>query len=122
MRFCLSGSEAVHVALRLARATTGKQKFIRFEGHYHGWFDNVAFGIAGASLAQLGARDAPTPTTWSGGLPDRVLEEAIVLPWNDLDLSTKVVELRHTEMAAIITEPVMCNSGCIPPREGYLQG
>ena len=121
MRFSLSGSEADHAALRLAREYTGRPKFLRFEGHYHGWFDNVAVGINGTE-EQIGPRENPTPIAWTGGLPERVFEESIVLPWNDLALLEKVVSERHNEIAAIITEGVMCNNGCIPPEPGFLQG
>jgi glutamate-1-semialdehyde 2,1-aminomutase len=121
MRFSLSGSECDHTALRLARAATGKQKFLRFEGHYHGWFDNVAVGISGTE-EQLGDREHPNPVPWTQGLPARVEEELIVLPWNDLDLVRQTVEEYHQELAAIVTEPVMCNNGCIPPRPGFLEG
>jgi glutamate-1-semialdehyde 2,1-aminomutase len=109
LRFSLSGSEAVHAALRLARAATGRPKFLRFEGHYHGWLDNVAFGIAG-----LGP--------WTDGLPDRALDEAVVLPWNDLAAVERTLASRAETVAAVLTEPVMCNSGCIPPRPGFLEG
>jgi glutamate-1-semialdehyde 2,1-aminomutase len=121
MRFSLSGSECDHAALRLARGITGRGKFLRFEGHYHGWFDNVAVGINGTE-EQIGPRENPTPVGWTGGLPERVFEESIVLPWNDLALLEKVVSERHDEIAAIITEGVMCNNGCIPPEPGFLQG
>jgi glutamate-1-semialdehyde 2,1-aminomutase len=122
MRFSLSGSEADHTALRLARAATGRPRFLRFEGHYHGWFDNVAFGIAAPSLEAMGSREAPNPVPWTAGLPDRVTKEAILLPWNDLALVEATLAQRHSEVAAIITEPVMCNSGCIPPEPGFLEG
>ena len=121
VRFSLSGSEADHAALRVARAVTGRQKFIRFEGHYHGWLDNVAYGVGGA-LDALGEREHPTAVPWTQGLPDSARDEFILLPWNDLDLLTKMVEARHDEIAAIITEPVMCNSGCIVPKPGFLEG
>lgn len=121
MRFSLSGSESDHAALRLARGATGRPKFLRFEGHYHGWFDNVAVGISG-SEDQIGPRENPTPIGWTGGLPERVFEESIVLPWNDLELLEKVVSERHQEIAAIITEGVMCNNGCVPPEPGFLEG
>lgn len=122
MRFCLDGSEAVQTAFRLARAKTRKKKFLRFEGHYHGWLDNVAWGLSTPSAEQLGSREHPTVFPWTEGLPDRVQEEFIILPWNDLPLLEKIVREKHSEIAAIITEPVMCNNGCILPREGYLQG
>ncbi|MDF9798944.1 glutamate-1-semialdehyde 2,1-aminomutase [Catalinimonas alkaloidigena] len=122
MRFCLDGSEAVHTAFRLARAKTEKQKFLRFEGHYHGWLDNVCWGISAPSLDALGERESPTVSPWSNGLPAQSGEESIVLPWNDLELVQKTVANHHQEIAAIITEPIMCNNGCILPEEGFLQG
>ncbi len=122
LRFSLSGSEADHAALRLARAVTGRPKFLRFEGHYHGWFDNVAVGISAPSLAALGDYEHPTPVRWTAGLPADVESQCLVLPWNNLALVERTLESRHAEVAAIITEPVMCNSGCIEPAAGFLQG
>jgi glutamate-1-semialdehyde 2,1-aminomutase len=122
MRFSLSGSEADHTALRLARAATGRPRFVRFEGHYHGWFDNVAFGVSAPSLAALGEREQPTPVPWTEGLPARAEEESILLPWNDLALAEKTLRARHAEIAAVLTEPVMCNSGCIEPEKDFLPG
>ncbi|WP_353124412.1 aspartate aminotransferase family protein [Parapedobacter pyrenivorans] len=122
MRFCLDGSEAVQTAFRVARSKTGKQKFLRFEGHYHGWLDNVAWGISTPSVAALGNRDEPTAHAWSGGLADRSREEFIIIPWNDLNLVRQTVAQHQHELAAIITEPVMCNNGCIAPQEGFLKG
>ncbi len=122
MRFCLDGSEAVQTAFRLARAKTQKKKFLRFEGHYHGWLDNVAWGLSTPSAEQLGSREHPVVFPWTEGLPDRVRDEFIILPWNDPPLLEKIIREKHSEIAAIITEPVMCNNGCILPREGYLQG
>jgi len=122
MRFCLDGSEAVQTALRVARAKTGRQKFLRFEGHYHGWLDNVAWGISTPSPEALGSREEPSVYPWSGGLAARSRDEFIVLPWNDLELVRQTVAAHHADLAAIITEPVMCNNGCIPPADGFLQG
>ena len=122
MRFCLDGSEAVQTALRVARAKTGKQKFLRFEGHYHGWLDNVAWGITTPSVDALGSRENPNVFPWSAGLPEHAKDEFIILPWNDLDLVKKTLADHHHEIAAIITEPIMCNNGCIVPKEGFLQG
>ncbi|MFN0052232.1 MAG: aspartate aminotransferase family protein [Planctomycetales bacterium] len=122
LRFSLSGSEADHAALRLARAITGRPKFLRFEGHYHGWFDNVAVGVAGPTLEALGPRSRPTPIRWSQGLPADIESQSVVLPWNDLKLVEQTLVARGAEIAAVITEPFMCNSGCIPPEPGFLQG
>jgi glutamate-1-semialdehyde 2,1-aminomutase len=121
MRFCLDGSEAVQTAFRLARAKTGKPKFLRFEGHYHGWLDNVAWGLSMPSVDALGSEETPNVFPWTEGLPERVSEEFITIPWNNADLLQRTVERHRNELAAIITEPIMCNNGCVLPAEGYLQ-
>jgi glutamate-1-semialdehyde 2,1-aminomutase len=121
MRFCLDGSEAIHTAFRIARAKTGKQKFLRFEGHYHGWLDNVCWGISAPSAEALGSKSDPNVFPWTEGLAQNTRDEFIVIPWNDADLLKKTIEKHHHELAAIITEPIMCNSGCIMPEDGYLQ-
>jgi glutamate-1-semialdehyde 2,1-aminomutase len=122
MRFSLDGSEAIQTAFRVSRAKTGKKKFLRFEGHYHGWMDNVCWGISAPSAEAMGDEENPNVFPWTEGLPEHTRDEFIIIPWNDLDLLKKVVSERHHEIAAIITEPVMCNSGCIPPKEGFLEG
>ena len=122
MRFCLDGSEAVQTAFRVARSKTGKNKFLRFEGHYHGWLDNVAWGISTSSVEALGDESNPNVYPWSAGLSPNSQDDFIILPWNDLALVERVVADRQHELAAIITEPVMCNNGCIVPNEGFLQG
>lgn len=122
MRFCLDGSEAVQTSFRVARAKTGRPKFLRFEGHYHGWLDNVCWGISAPSASALGSREHPEVFPWTAGLPERVQEEFIILPWNDLQLLQKTIAEKHHEIAAVITEPIMCNNSCIMPVEGYLEG
>jgi glutamate-1-semialdehyde 2,1-aminomutase len=122
MRFCLDGSEAVHTAFRIARAKTGKQKFLRFEGHYHGWLDNVCWGISAPSVDALGDKNDPNVYPWTSGIPEQSRNEFIILPWNDLKLLKKTILENHTQIAAIITEPVMCNNGCITPAAGFLEG
>lgn len=122
MRFCLDGSEAVQTAFRVARAKTGKQKFLRFEGHYHGWLDNVAWGISTPSVEALGSRENPNVFPWTAGLPEHAKDEFIILPWNDIELVKKTLAEHADEIAAIITEPIMCNNGCILPEEGFHQG
>jgi glutamate-1-semialdehyde 2,1-aminomutase len=121
VRFSNSGSEAVHMALRLARAATGRVKHVRFEGHYHGWLDNVFYSYA-PKLEDAGPREAPRAVPVSGGQPPSDAENVIVLPWNDLALVERVFAERAREIAALITEPVMCNSGGILPKAGYLDG
>jgi len=120
VRFSLTGSEAVQAALRLARAYTGKQRFIKFEGHYHGWFDNVAFSISPSRL-EAGPPGSPCPVPWTEGIPPEAKDDVIVLPWNCLDLLCDALRKHASETAAIITEPVMCNNGCVPPEPGFLE-
>ncbi|MBO9620242.1 MAG: aspartate aminotransferase family protein [Niabella sp.] len=122
IRFCLDGSEAVQTALRVARAKTGKNKFLRFEGHYHGWLDNVAWGISAPDPEALGAVNDPVAFPWSGGIAPSSRDEFFICSWNNLELLAEQLERHHHEIAAIITEPVMCNNGCIEPVEGFLKG
>lgn len=121
MRFCLDGSEAVQTAFRIARSKTGKAKFLRFEGHYHGWLDNVAYGISVPAGASLGERNAPDVYPWCKGLSEYSKDEFIIIPWNDIGLLEKTLREHQHELAAVITEPIMCNNGCIMPEKGYLE-
>ncbi len=121
MRFSLDGSGAIQTAFRVARAVTGRKKFLRFEGHYHGWLDNVCWGLSAPSPEALGSRESPNVYPWTEGLPAHTREDFIIIPWNDPDLLRKAVKENHQDLAAIITEPVMCNNGCIPPEDGFLQ-
>lgn len=120
-RFSLSGSEAVQAAMRLARAVTGRTKIVRFEGHYHGWFDNVLLNVA-TPPDKAGPRERPRPTLASAGQVDSVLDDYVVLPWNDLDLVDALFAEMGDSIAAIMTEPMMCNTGAIAPAPGYLEG
>lgn len=121
VRYSNSGSEIVQAALRLARAYTGRQKIVKFEGHYHGWFDNVLISVH-PPLEMAGPRERPHPVPGSAGQATSVLADVIVLPWNDLEVFSAVVAQQADEIAAVIMEPIMCNTGCILPRPGYLEG
>lgn len=120
-RFGLSGSEMVQAAMRLARAVTGRTKILRFEGHYHGWFDNVLLNVA-TPVDQAGPRERPKTTLASAGQVESVLNDYVVLPWNDLSLVEALFEEVGDSIAAIMTEPMMCNTGAIPPEPGFLEG
>ena len=84
--------------------------------------DNVCFGISTPSAEALGDREHPNVYPWTQGLPAHAKDDFIILPWNDLALVKKTVAERHEEIAAIITEPIMCNNGCIAPVPGFLEG
>src|SRR5215471_2817554 len=121
VRFTNSGSEATMLALRLARAHTRRTKFLKFEGHYHGWYDPYCLNANNHPLDQLGPRHQPTNIPDSAGIPDATFDDVIIAPWNDLESLDHILRRHADELAAIITEPIMANMGCILPREGYLE-
>ncbi len=118
--FTSSGSEAVQLALRLARAFTGRNLILKFEGHYHGWFDSVLLSHHPAA-DQVGPVEAPLVVPESRGQVPNAADNVVVLPWNRADLVERLFEQRGNEMAGVIMEPVLCNSGCILPAPGYLE-
>jgi glutamate-1-semialdehyde 2,1-aminomutase len=117
--FTSSGSEAVQLMLRLARAATGREKILRFEGHYHGWMDSVLISYRGAA-EQLGPADHPVPLCNSRGQVANAVDNLCVAEWNRLEAIEALLEAQGEQIAAVITEPILCNSGCLMPREGFL--
>jgi glutamate-1-semialdehyde 2,1-aminomutase len=120
VRFGLSGSEMVQAALRLARAHTGRPDIIKFEGHYHGWFDNILINQSGPAA---GAGD-PLPRPHhlqSAGQSPHASADVVVMPWNDFAALEHYVIANAAKTAAIIMEPIMLNTGGILPEPGYLQ-
>ncbi|HEV3188348.1 MAG TPA: aspartate aminotransferase family protein [Acidimicrobiales bacterium] len=108
-----TGSEAVQVALRLARASTERQRFVKFSGHYHGWSDAVLLGYR--SLGQ-------PPMPESRGQSSRTADDVTLVAWNDVDEVRKVLTDPNHDIAAVLVEPVLCNSGVIAPEPGFLEG
>jgi len=121
VRFTNTGSEATMLALRLARAHTGRTKFLKFEGHYHGWYDPYLLNAHGHPPQQLGPTENPSRIPDSEGIPPATFDDVVLAPWNDLTMLERIMQKHGRELAAVITEPIMANMGCIPPREGYLQ-
>ena len=121
VRFTNSGSEATMLALRLARAHTGRNKFLKFEGHYHGWYDPYLLNAHSHPLAELGSPENPARIPDSQGIPAGTFEDVVLAPWNDVNALERIMRTHAHELAAVITEPIMANMGCILPREGYLQ-
>jgi len=114
--FSNTGTEAVQAALRLARSYTGREKFIKFEGHYHGWLNNVLVSVH-PSPEQLGNASATC-----GGQPAEEFSHTITLPWNDLDAVEEAFATHRNQIACVITEPILVNGGSCMPSEGYLEG
>ncbi|RAK60764.1 aspartate aminotransferase family protein [Phenylobacterium hankyongense] len=121
VRIGLTGSEMVQAALRVARAHTGRPGFIKFEGQYHGWFDNVLVNHSGPANDPAGELPFPIHLQTAGQAVSATTDTH-VLPWNDLGAVARLLAARGDQIAAIITEPVMCNTGALAPRDGYLQG
>jgi glutamate-1-semialdehyde 2,1-aminomutase len=111
VRFTNSGTEATMSAIRLARAITGKNKIIKFEGAYHGAHDAV---LVKSGSGAVGQPDSP-------GVPLDATKNTILVPFNDEDAIKNTIKENKDEIACIITEPVMGNIGCVPPKEGFLQ-
>lgn len=121
IRFGLSGTEIVQNALRLARAWTGKNRFVRFEGHYHGNSDNIMGG-------KSPKRGDPIPSDFAGDLKgtdgrakDSLESQSYLLPWNDAEIIEELFIEKGDEIAAVITEPVCVNGGSVMPAPGYLK-
>lgn len=115
--FANSGTEIVQVALRLARAVTGRPRYLKFEGHYHGWDDSVLVSYRSAR-AEL---EATTPSPLPTGQGQRPGSGAVVARWNHRQSVEAAFEKLGGEIGAIICEPLLCNSGCIAPEPGFLE-
>jgi len=121
VRFTNTGSEATMLALRLARAHTRRTKFLKFEGHYHGWYDPYLLNAHGHPPERLGSPENPVRIPDSEGIPPSTFDDVVLAPWNDVPCLERVIKQYGHELAAIITEPIMANMGCILPLDGYLQ-
>ena len=117
--FTSSGSEAVQLVLRLARAATGRNLILKFEGHYHGWMDSVL-------LSYKPRREELETSVFGAAIPGtrgqvrNAAENLLVVPWNNLELLEEVFAQYGPDIAAVISEPVLCNSGCVLPQPDYL--
>ncbi len=120
VRFSNSGSEAVHAAMRLARAFTGRKKILRFEGHYHGWFDNIAWNPMRAGL-ELGPRENPSLRPSSKGQWPEDAANLLLCPWNDIELLQQLFQTHGSEIAGAICDPFAHACGLIPAEKPFLE-
>ncbi|MBA4496300.1 glutamate-1-semialdehyde 2,1-aminomutase [Paenactinomyces guangxiensis] len=114
VRMVNSGTEATMSALRLARAFTGRNKILKFEGSYHGHSDSLLIK-AGSGVATLGLPDSP-------GVPDNTAQHTLTVPYNDMESLRLAFDKFGEEIAAVIVEPVAGNMGVVPPQPGFLEG
>jgi glutamate-1-semialdehyde 2,1-aminomutase len=114
IRFVNSGTEACMSAIRLARGYTKRDKIIKFSGCYHGHSDSFLIA-AGSGLSTFGVPNSP-------GVTEGTAKDTLLAAYNDLENVKALFEANKGEIAAIIVEPVAGNMGCIPPKDGFLQG
>ncbi|MCR9017195.1 glutamate-1-semialdehyde 2,1-aminomutase [Aquiflexum gelatinilyticum] len=114
VRMVNSGTEATMSAIRVARGYTGRDKFIKMEGHYHGHGDSFLIS-AGSGAITMGNPDSP-------GVTKGTAKDTLLAPYNDLEAIERLVAANKDEIAALILEPVPGNMGLVLPKEGYLQG
>jgi len=121
VRYASSGTEAVQMAFRLARGFTGRAKIIKFEGHYHGWVDNVFVSVRPGGN-EAGPAEAPVAVPDTPGVAPGAIADMVICGWNDLEHLRRALEANRGEVAGVIMEPMMVNGGCILPQPGYLEG
>lgn len=119
VRFTNSGTEATLNTLRAARAFTGRTRFAKVEGGYHGTHDGVTVSVR-VDPTQAGDPDAPVPVAASAGLASGVTEQVTVIPFNDVPTARRILEDNADDLAAVIIEPVMGSVGMVPAQMEYL--
>jgi glutamate-1-semialdehyde 2,1-aminomutase len=113
--FCNSGSEATYSALRVARAATGRRKLIKFQGCYHGWHDAVVMNVI-TPAEKIGQKDL-----LSAGMTPEVVDDTLVLRFNDVEELARVIEEQGSDIAAVILEPIPHNIGAVLPHDAFLR-
>ncbi len=107
-------------AIRAARGFTGRNKILKFEGHYHGWVDVLAISNR-PDAAQAGPLDSPNSQPHSLGIPFGVVEDIVICPWNDKKILAEILNHHKGDFAAVVAEPIVANNACIMPQPGYLE-
>jgi glutamate-1-semialdehyde 2,1-aminomutase len=121
VRLTNTGTEATMHALRIARAHTGREKFIKFEGQYHGMADYFMFSTASANPTTLGSKRSPINVPVTSGIPKGINQYVINLPYNDFERLEETLTAQWGDIAAIFVEPMLGNAAGIMPKPGYLE-
>ena len=119
VRFTNSGTEATLNTLRAARAFTGRQRFAKAEGGYHGTHDSVSVSVR-VDPASAGDADNPRPVPASAGLPDNVERDVVIIPFNETQTARRILEENREDLAAVIVEPVLGSVGMVPADPEFL--
>jgi glutamate-1-semialdehyde 2,1-aminomutase len=120
VKFTNTGTEAVMHAIQIARGYSGKNKIAKLEGGYNGWYD-YALVSTHPRLEEAGPANAPVAVAGSAGLSKDATTETIILPYNNIHDTSRIISEHKDELAAVIIEPVMFNIGCVKPRNDYLK-
>jgi glutamate-1-semialdehyde 2,1-aminomutase len=118
-RMTVSGTEATMHAMRVARAYTGRNKIVKFEGQYHGVHDYALISVTPDDMSELGDADKPVRLAWGRGIPDAVADTIVPARYNNLDLLRRLFEEQGDDIAAVIVEPVLGNAQGILPQPGF---
>jgi glutamate-1-semialdehyde 2,1-aminomutase len=121
VRLTNTGTEATMHALRIARAHTGREKFIKFEGQYHGMADYFMFSTASTSSGSLGSKRSPVNVPATSGIPKGINEYVINLPFNDFERLEETIDAKWGDIAAVFIEPILGNAAGIMPLPGFLE-
>lgn len=121
VRLTNTGTEATMHALRIARAHTGREVFIKFEGQYHGMADYFMFSTASANKGALGSRRNPINAPVTSGIPKAINQYVINLPFNDLERLEETIEAKWGDIAAVFVEPILGNCAGVMPQPGFLE-
>ena len=119
-RVCNSGTEAVMHAIMIARAYTGKDKVVKAEGGYHGWYDPVLVSYH-PTLKEAGPRKDPSVVPASSGLDRNSFGSTVVIPYNDAASARRIIKRNKDEIAAVLIEPICFNTGALMPEKGFLE-
>jgi len=120
IRFGNSGTEAIMMAIKAARAYTGRHRIAKFEGAYHGYYDDIQVS-SNSKPPHWGPQDAPASLASTGGIPEHRVQETLVLPWNDSDSTERLIIQHKDELAAVIVDPLANRMGFLPPKPGFLE-
>ena len=120
IRFCNSGSESVMLAIKAARAYTDRPMIAKCEGAYHGAYDPVEVSL-GSSPENWGDPKAPARVGYTRGVPERVMADVVVLPYNDIEESERLLEASASSLAAVVVDPVPPRVGFVPMGREYAQ-
>lgn len=121
VKLCMTGSEAVQMAMRISRAYTGKNVVVRFSGHYHGWLDNVLGSIPGEEEKPYPGKVPLDDMCYSIGKSTNAKYDCFVLPWNDFEALEECFFKYHDDIAMVHFEGCICNHYCLYPKKGFVE-